>query len=101
MEFVIEKYLNRQVQDILVNSIPPGLCHVIHNHGDQKHPCLGRIGLRITVQCNVMCTLVYQIEVHVHLLILRKNFPLHDLVLVCSLIDFEKKITPVHLLESH
>ena len=47
LEFVIEKYLNCQVQDILVNSIPPGLCHVIHNHGDQIILALGEYTVKI------------------------------------------------------
>ena len=41
-------------------------------------------------------TLVYRIDVHARLLILRKNFPLHGLILVCTFNDFEKKI-PLHV----
>ena len=37
-------------------------------------------------------TLVCLIDVHARLLILRKNFPLHGLILVCMFIVFEKKI---------
>ena len=32
-----------------------------------------------------------------HLLILRKNSPLHGLILVCTFIDFEKKFPPARL----
>ena len=42
-------------------------------------------------------TLVYRIDVHARLLILRKNFPLHSLILVCTFIDFEKKFPPARL----
>ena len=35
-------------------------------------------------------TLVYRIDVHARLLILRKNSPLHGLILVCTFIDFEE-----------
>ena len=42
-------------------------------------------------------TLVYQIEVHARLLILRRNSPLHGLILVCTFIDFEKKFPPARL----
>ena len=41
-------------------------------------------------------TLVYQIDVHARLLILRKKFSLHGLILVCMIIVFEKKI-PLHV----
>jgi hypothetical protein len=44
-----------------------------------------------------ICPLVYQIDVLVRLLILRKNPPLHGLILVCMFIDFEKKIPPARL----
>ena len=49
-------------------------------------------------------TLVYRIDVHARLLILRKKSPLHGLILVCTFIDFEKKIhtarlfCPAHLM---
>jgi hypothetical protein len=36
------------------------------------------------------------IDVHVRLLILRKNSPLHRLILACTLIVFEKKL-PLHV----
>ena len=39
----------------------------------------------------VASTLVYRIDVHARLLNLRKNFPLHGLILVCTFIDFEKR----------
>ena len=42
-------------------------------------------------------TLVYRIDVHARLLILRKKSPLHGLILVCTFIDFEKKFPPVRL----
>jgi hypothetical protein len=42
-------------------------------------------------------TLVYRIDVHARLLILRKNYPLHGLILVCTFIDFEKKLPPARL----
>ena len=43
-----------------------------------------------------MGTLVYRIDVHARLLILRKNFPLYGLILVCTFIVFEKKF-PLHI----
>ena len=42
-------------------------------------------------------TLVYRIDVHARLLTLRKNFPLHGLILVCTFIDFEKTLPPVRI----
>ena len=42
-------------------------------------------------------TLVYRIDVHARLLILRKKSPLHGLILVCTFIDFEKKFPPARL----
>ena len=42
-------------------------------------------------------TLVYRIEVHARLLILRKNSPLHGLILVCTFIDFETIFPPARL----
>ena len=42
------------------------------------------------------CNLVCRIDVHAGLLILRKNSPLHGLILVCTFIVFEKKI-PLHV----
>ena len=42
-------------------------------------------------------TLVYRIDVHARLLILRKNSPLHGLILVCTFIDFEKIFPPARL----
>ena len=39
-------------------------------------------------------TLVYRIDVHARLLILRKKSPLHGFILVCTFIDFEKKFPP-------
>ena len=44
---------------------------------------------------NIFITLVCRIDVHAHLLILRKNFPLHGLIWVCMSIVFEKKF-PLH-----
>ena len=44
-----------------------------------------------------MPTLVYRIDVHARLLILRKNSPLHGLILVCTFIDFEKIFPPARL----
>ena len=46
---------------------------------------------------NQLSTLVCWIDVHAHLLILRKNFPLHGLIWVCTFIDFEKKFPPARL----
>ena len=43
-------------------------------------------------------TLVYRIDVHARLLILREKSPLHGLILVCTFIDFEKKFPPARLL---
>ena len=40
-----------------------------------------------------LATLVCRIDVHARLLILRKNSPLHGLILVCTFIVFEKKIS--------
>ena len=37
-------------------------------------------------------TVVYQIDVHARLLILRKNSSLHGLILVCTFIVFELKV---------
>ena len=42
-------------------------------------------------------TLVYRIDVHARLLILRKKFPLYGLILVCTFIDFEEKFPPARL----
>ena len=42
-------------------------------------------------------TLVYRIDVHARLLILRKKSPLHGLILVCTFIAFEKKVPPARL----
>ena len=44
-----------------------------------------------------LSTLVYRIDVHARLLILRKKIPLHGLILVCTFIDFEKKFPPARL----
>ena len=44
--------------------------------------------------------LVYQIEVHVRLLILKINSHLHSLILVCTYIIFEE-ITPLHIHINH
>ena len=41
-------------------------------------------------------TLVYRIDVHARLLILRKNSPLHGLILFCTFIVYEKKF-PLHV----
>ena len=46
-------------------------------------------------------TLVYRIDVHARLLILRKKSPLHGLIWVCTFIDFEKKFPPARLFGSH
>ena len=40
---------------------------------------------------------MYRIEVHARLLILRKNSPLHGLILVCTFIDFETIFPPARL----
>ena len=45
----------------------------------------------------VLLTIVYRIDVHARLLILRKNSPQHGLILVCTFILFEKKNPPVRL----
>ena len=45
---------------------------------------------------NILSTLVYRIDVHACLLILRQKSPLHGLILVCTFIDFEKKF-PLHV----
>ena len=42
-------------------------------------------------------TLVYRIDVHARLLILRKKSPLHGLILVCTFIVFEKKFPSARL----
>ena len=42
-------------------------------------------------------TLVCRIDVHTRLLILRKKFPLYDLIWDCTFIDFEKNFPPAHL----
>ena len=42
-------------------------------------------------------TLVYRIDVHARLLILRKKSPLYGLILVCTFIDFQKKFPPARL----
>ena len=49
--------------------------------------------------CNAikLPTLVYRIDVHARLLILRKKSTLHGLILVCTFIDFEKKFPPARL----
>ena len=46
-------------------------------------------------------TLVCRIDVHARLLILRKNFPLHGLIWVCTFIDFEKNFPLACLFGSH
>ena len=51
--------------------------------------------------CKVIHTLVYRIDVHARLLILRKNSPLHGLILVCTFIDFEKIFPPARLFILH
>ena len=49
-------------------------------------------------QFNILtCTLVYRIDVHARLLILREKSPLHGLILVCTIIDFEIKVPPARL----
>ena len=53
--------------------------------------------LGLFLSFNQANTLVYRIDVHARLLILRKNFPLHGLILVCTFIDFEKKFPPARL----
>ena len=50
-----------------------------------------------TIDCTLLCTLVYRIDVHARLLILRKKSPLYGLILVCTFIDFEKKFPPARL----
>ena len=45
-------------------------------------------------------TLVYRIDVHARLLILTKKSPLHGLILVCMIIDFEEKFPPARLLHT-
>ena len=45
-------------------------------------------------------TLVYRIDVHARLLILRKKSTLHGLILVCTFIDFDKKIPPCTFIPS-
>jgi hypothetical protein len=44
---------------------------------------------------------VCRIDVHVRLLILNKNSPLHGLIWVCTFIDSEKKIPPARLFGSN
>ena len=44
-----------------------------------------------------LCTLVYRIDVHARLLILRKKSPLYGLISVCTFIYFEKKLPPARL----
>ena len=53
--------------------------------------------LCISLESNQLSTLVYRIDVHARLLILRKKSPLHGLILVCTFIDFEKKFPPARL----
>ena len=43
------------------------------------------------------CTLVYRIDVHARLLILRKKSTLYGLILDCTFIDFEEKFPPARL----
>ena len=45
----------------------------------------------------VAATLVYRIDVHARLLILRKKSPLYGLISVCTFIYFEKKFPPARL----
>ena len=52
--------------------------------------------LCISLESNQLSTLVYRIDVHARLLILRKKFPLHGLIWPCTFIVFEKKI-PLHV----
>ena len=42
-------------------------------------------------------TLMYQMEVQAHLLILNRNFHLQGLILVCTFIYIEEIFPPVHL----
>ena len=44
-----------------------------------------------------VCTLVYRIDVHARLLILRKKSTLYGLILDCTFIDFEEKFPPARL----
>ena len=61
--------------------------------------------LPFDLQCRLslrkQSTLVYQIEVHARLLILRKKSPLHGLILACTFIDFKKKFPTARLFGSH
>ena len=54
----------------------------------------------LEINCLYNNTLVYRIEADAQFLILRKKYTLHDLILVCTFIDFEKTFPPAHLLVS-
>ena len=45
----------------------------------------------------LLATLVYRIDVHARLLILRKKSPLYGLIWVCTFIDYEKNFPPARL----
>ena len=57
---------------------------------------IGGLELKSCLTIKRLPTLVSRIDVHARLLILRKNSPLHGLILVCTFIVFEKKI-PLHV----
>ena len=57
---------------------------------------LDLVTLDSVTTCNLVATLVYRIEVHAHLLILKINSHLHGLILVCTSINF-KEIFPLHI----
>ena len=63
-------------------------CLIIDNEGHS---------LKTILNSYTANTLVYRIDVHARLLILRKNSPLHSLILVCMFIDFEKIFPPARL----
>ena len=61
-------------------------------------PCYGRYINTFSIRKHHhISTLVCRIDVHACLLTLRKNSPLHCLILVCTFIDFEKKFPPARL----
>ena len=72
---------------VRVASVPTALAVTIH------------IGQNINSFVQIMnsTTLVYRIDLHARLLILRKKSPLHGLILVCTIIDFEEKFPPARL----
>ena len=67
--------------------------HLIQLHGTLPSIYYKKWGTKDT-----SCTLVYRIDVHARLLILRKKSTLHGLIWVCTFIDFDKTFPPARLL---